>query len=62
MPGSMDGLRLAAAVCDGWPPIQIVVASGKKRPQARDLPEQNVFLSKPYDILRLAETVVRLAA
>lgn len=62
MPGSMDGLKLAATVRDRWPPIQIVVVSGKQRPQVRDLPEQGVFLAKPYDIHRLAETLVRLAA
>jgi two-component system, response regulator PdtaR len=26
MPGSMDGLRLAAAVRDRWPPIKIITA------------------------------------
>jgi two-component system, response regulator PdtaR len=26
MPGSMDGLRLAAAVKDRWPPIKIIIA------------------------------------
>src|SRR5690349_15817059 len=29
MPGSMDGLRLAHYVRDRWPPIQLVVISGK---------------------------------
>jgi CheY-like chemotaxis protein len=27
MPGSMDGLRLAAAVRDRWPPIKIIMCS-----------------------------------
>lgn len=31
MPGSMDGLRLAAAVRDRWPPIRIIVTSGYGR-------------------------------
>ena len=38
MPGSMDGLKLAAAVCNRWPPVKIVVTSGKKRPSSADLP------------------------
>ncbi len=28
MPGSMDGLKLAAFVRDRWPPIKIIVTSG----------------------------------
>jgi hypothetical protein len=28
MPGSMDGLKLAAAVKGRWPPIKIVATSG----------------------------------
>jgi CheY-like chemotaxis protein len=28
MPGSMDGIKLAAAVRDRWPPIKIVATSG----------------------------------
>src|ERR1700688_3632609 len=33
MPGSMDGLKLAHAVRDRWPPVKILVASGKVRLQ-----------------------------
>jgi CheY-like chemotaxis protein len=51
MPGNMDGLKLAAAVRDRWPPVQIVIASGK-HPKA-DLPEGTPFLSKPYRIDQL---------
>ena len=28
MPGSMDGLRLAAAIRDRWPPIHLIVVTG----------------------------------
>ncbi len=48
MPGSMDGLKLAAAVRDRWPPVHIVVASGKSHPVASMLPTHSVFLPKPY--------------
>lgn len=56
MPGSMDGLRLAAAIRDRWPPIQVIVTSGKITPS--ELPEQVSFLAKPYtpnDIVRSVE-------
>ena len=32
MPGSMDGLQLAAEVRKRWPTIKIVVTSGRRRP------------------------------
>jgi two-component system, response regulator PdtaR len=40
MPGSMDGLKLAHAVRDRWPPIKIIVVSGK-RLQSSDLPSNS---------------------
>lgn len=48
MPGSMDGLKLAAFVRGRWPPMRIVIASGKHRPYPKDLPLNAVFLPKPY--------------
>ena len=48
MPGSMDGLKLAAAVHDRWPPVKIVVTSGHRRVDVADLPDGSVFFSKPY--------------
>jgi two-component system, response regulator PdtaR len=38
MPGSMDGLKLAAAIRGRWPPIKIVATSGKAKLSADDLP------------------------
>lgn len=48
MPGSMDGLRLSAAVRDRWPPVKIVVTSGKRIVEITDLPDGGVFFAKPY--------------
>lgn len=48
MPGSMDGLKLAHAVRDRWPPIKILVVSGKQRLQSSDLPSNSWFFEKPY--------------
>ena len=48
MPGSMDGLKLAAAVRDKWPPINIVVTSGKGRPRDGQMPKNSQFIAKPY--------------
>lgn len=48
MPGSMDGLKLAAAVRDRWPPVKIVITSGHRQVDAADIPDGSVFYPKPY--------------
>jgi two-component system, response regulator PdtaR len=53
MPGSMDGLLLAAVVRDRWPPIALLVTSGKTRPASSDMPTGARFISKPYSTLEL---------
>jgi two-component system, response regulator PdtaR len=53
MPGSMDGLLLAAVVRDRWPPIALLVTSGKMRPASSDMPTGARFISKPYSPLEL---------
>jgi CheY-like chemotaxis protein len=49
MPGSMDGLKLAHAVRNRWPPIKIIVTSGHERIAEQDLPAGGRFFAKPYD-------------
>ena len=46
MPGSMDGLKLAAAIRDRWPPVNIIITTGKVRPL--DIPANALFIPKPY--------------
>jgi CheY-like chemotaxis protein len=46
MPGSMDGLKLAAAVRDRWPPVHIIITTGKSRPMT--IPADALFIPKPY--------------
>lgn len=50
MPGSMDGLKLSAFVRKRWPPIRIVVTSGKWMIEVTDLPDGSVFFAKPYGL------------
>ena len=57
MPGSMDGLKLAAAVRDRWPPIRIVVASGLRKINMDALPDDSRFFSKPYNLNEVAATM-----
>lgn len=48
MPGTMDGIKLAHAIRKRWPPVTVVVASGRIKPGEGDLPDDVAFLSKPY--------------
>jgi CheY-like chemotaxis protein len=62
MPGSMDGLKLAAAVRDRWPPIKIVATSGHVKIGADDLPQVGRFLRKPYSPAEIMQTLCELIA
>lgn len=62
MPGSMDGLLLAAAVRDRWPPIQIILTSGHVHISEVELPLGGVFFSKPYDHLQVTRALQSMAA
>ena len=62
MPGSMDGLKLAAAVRDRWPPIEIVATSGHVKIGPGDLPEGSRFLQKPYTPVEIMQTLRELTA
>jgi CheY-like chemotaxis protein len=55
MPGSMDGLLLAAVVRDRWPPIALLVTSGRMCPVSSDMPTGARFISKPYSPFELEE-------
>jgi len=55
MPGSMDGLKLAHAVRDRWPPIKILLVSGHVRLQPSELPSNSCFVGKPYRAAAMLE-------
>ncbi len=50
MPGTMDGVRLLQVIRDRWPPVRLVLTSGKSLPEDADLPNGSVFVPKPYGI------------
>ncbi len=60
MPGSMDGLKLAHFVRRHWPPIQLIVISGKVGVSASELPTGARFLAKPCRDELLLATVREL--
>ena len=57
MPGSIDGLKLAAAIRGRWPPIRIVVTSGRAKINDDDLPSGSRFLPKPYSAREIVGTL-----
>ena len=62
MPGSMDGIRLAHYVRRRWPPIQMLVISGKVGVGAGELPFGVRFMSKPYQEPHLLDVIATLSA
>jgi len=53
MPGSLDGLRLAAVVRERWPPVKLLITSGQVTPSPVELPLGAKFISKPYHARQL---------
>lgn len=49
MPGSMDGLKLAHAVHERWPPIRIILVSGQLELTSLDIPAGSEFFGKPLE-------------
>ncbi|MDR7146064.1 response regulator [Rhizobium sp. BE258] len=62
MPGSIDGMMLAVAIRDRWPPIEIIITSGHIREEEVVLPVRGVFFPKPYDTRRVTQKLVEFGA
>ena len=61
MPGSMDGLQLAATVRERWPSVGVIVISGSEPPKPDAFPARTVFLRKPVRQRQVRMAVERLA-
>ena len=62
MPGSMNGIDLAARVRDQWPPTVILVTSGIVGLTKDTLPDGARFFPKPYSANHIIGTLARIAA
>lgn len=63
MPGSMDGLEMAALIRSQSPEIAVLLTSGRRQPEADALPPATRFILKPWlpeALIRELELVVRL--
>ena len=62
MPGTLDGLELAAIARRRWPRLHILIASGRRRPQPRQLPQNGRFVPKPYAPEQIARDIGAMLA
>jgi CheY-like chemotaxis protein len=60
MPGKMDGIKLSHYIRDRWPPVKLMVASGKVILEESSLPLGSRFFSKPYDDHTITDAMARL--
>lgn len=61
MPGSMDGLVLAAIIAERWPQIALIVASGRRMPASCAMPRDAVYFAKPYveaDVMAVMQRMI----
>lgn len=60
MPGTMDGIKLAHYIRRRWPPVQLIIASGRAIVQESDLPEGTRFFHKPYQDYTIVKEINRM--
>lgn len=60
MPGSIDGVKLAHCIRNRWPPIQLIVASGREIQPDSALPAGTTFFGKPYDNDAIVREMTRM--
>ena len=61
MPGSIDGLELAALAHLRWPAVGLVVVSGEHVTTNDKLPGGAKFFAKPYDAARVQAALVQMS-
>jgi CheY-like chemotaxis protein len=62
MPGTIDGVKLAHHIRNRWPPIHLIVASGRTILDESQLPTGSKFFCKPYDNNSIVEEMARMLA
>ncbi|MFC7399611.1 response regulator [Chelatococcus sp. GCM10030263] len=60
MSGAMNGIKLSHYIRDRWPPVKLIVASGKAILEESSLPEGSHFFSKPYSDHAIADAMARM--
>lgn len=60
MPGGMDGMKLAAMIRYRWPPIELIIASGRRAPRLDEIPARGLCFAKPYKRSEIMVAVQRM--
>ena len=60
MPGSMDGIELSHYIRDRWPPMKLIVASGKTIVEESHLPAGARIFSKPYADSTIVDAMIAM--
>ena len=58
VPGTMDGIELAHYIRNRWPPVRLIVVSGKVVIDPQELPPGAKFFPKPYRETSIVEAMV----
>jgi FixJ family two-component response regulator len=61
-PGTMDGLELAHYIRNRWPPVKLIVVSGKVVIDPQQLPWGAKFFPKPYRETAIVEAMTGMLA
>lgn len=62
MPGTMDGIKLCHYIRNRWPPVKLLVVSGKAIVAESQLPSGAMFFSKPYLNSTVVEAMTQMLA
>ena len=57
LPGTMNGLKLAAAVKARRPPMNIIIVTGYSAPKGDEIPPGSLFVPKPDNARKMIEAV-----
>jgi DNA-binding NtrC family response regulator len=60
MAGAMDGIKLSHYIRNRWPPVKLIVTSGKFPVDESHLPMGAMFFPKPYDESAIVEAMIRM--
>jgi DNA-binding NtrC family response regulator len=58
MAGAMDGIKLSHYIRSRWPPVKLIVTSGKFTVDESHLPMGSTFFPKPYDESAIVEAMI----
>jgi CheY-like chemotaxis protein len=60
MPGTMDGIKLSHYIRERWPPVKLIVASGKAILDESHLPLGTKLFHKPYHDSSIIEAMISM--